>query len=323
VTTRSARIDLFGGLMVVLSALCYSSLGIFGKIALREGMPLTSLLATRFTLGAAILWGAVFASPLLRAALAQSRGRRAGLFLWGLAGFAGQSSLFFGALRFIPASLAEVLLYTCPAFLAIIVWARTGRRPGWPVVTAIALALAGTWLAAAPSGDAHQPVVGLVLAVVAGLWYACFLLALDRVTPGVPAVLSTAFVIRGAAVAFTLSVPLGGGYALPPTGAAWGAVMGLVAGPTVLGFALFVVGLRRVGPQTAAILSTFEPVGTIVLAMIVLGERLRPAQWVGAGLVLGAAFVLAASQGGTSTSAATPATDGAGSRPTALAHDAD
>ena len=319
-TTRGGRIDLFGGLMVVLSALCYSSLGIFGKIALREGMPLTSLLATRFTLGAAILWGAVFASPLLRAALARSRGRRAGLFLWGLAGFAGQSSLFFGALRFIPASLAEVLLYTCPAFLAIIVWARTGRRPAWPVVAAIGLALAGTWLAAAPSsGDARQPVVGLALAVIAGLWYACFLLALDRVTPGVPAVLSTAIVISGAAVAFTLSVPLGGGYALPPTGAAWGAVLGLVAGPTVLGFALFVVGLRRVGPQSAAILSTFEPVGTIVLAMIVLGERLRPAQWVGTGLVLGAAFVLAASQGGSAAAAA----DAAGPRAKARVHEAD
>jgi drug/metabolite transporter (DMT)-like permease len=45
-----------------------------------------------------------------------------------------------------------------------------------------------------------------------------------------------------------------------------------VARPTILGFVLFVVGLRRVGPQVAAILSTFEPVGTIVLAMILLGS---------------------------------------------------
>src|SRR5258708_16705734 len=100
--------------MVVLSALCYSSLGIFGKIALHEGMPLTSLLATRFTLGAALLWAAVFASPLLRAAMVNSRGRRAGLFLWGFAGFAGQSSLFFRPLPFIPATLPAVLPYTYP-----------------------------------------------------------------------------------------------------------------------------------------------------------------------------------------------------------------
>src|SRR5438552_2944419 len=64
VTTRGGGIDLFGGLMVVLSALCYSSLGIFGKIALREGMPLTSLLPARFTLGAAVRWAAVVTSPL-------------------------------------------------------------------------------------------------------------------------------------------------------------------------------------------------------------------------------------------------------------------
>jgi drug/metabolite transporter (DMT)-like permease len=166
------------------------------------------------------------------------------------------------------------------------------------VIAAIGLALAGTWLVAAPSGGARQPVAGLLLAILAGLWYAGFLLVLDKVTPGVPAVLSTAFVITGAAAAFNLSIPLGGGYVLPPTDAAWGAVLGLVAGPTLLGFVLFVAGLRRVGPQVAAILSTFEPVGTIVLALIVLGERLRPAQWAGAGLVVGAAFLLAGSSGG-------------------------
>jgi drug/metabolite transporter (DMT)-like permease len=120
---------------------------------------------------------------------------------------------------------------------------------------------------------------------------------LDQVTPGVPAIISTTWIVTGAAAAFAGALPFAGGYVLPPTPAAWGAVLGLVVGSTILGFVFFVVGLKRVGPQSAAILGTFEPVGTLFLAMLFLGERLGAAQWAGAALILGAAFVLAARSG--------------------------
>ena len=70
-------------------------------------------------------------------------------------------------------------------------------------------------------------------------------------------------------------------------------MLGIVLSAAVFGFVLFVAGLKRVGPQAASVLSTFEPIGTILLAAIVLGERLRGAQWAGAALIIGAAFVLA------------------------------
>jgi drug/metabolite transporter (DMT)-like permease len=68
----------------------------------------------------------------------------------------------------------------------------------------------------------------------------------------------------------------------------------MVASATLCGFFLFVAGMKRTGPQVAAILSTFEPLGTLVLAVVFLGERLRPGQWIGAALILVAAVVLMA-----------------------------
>ena len=287
------RFDPIGFLLVIVSALCYASLAIFGKLAMAEGQPTASMLATRFALAAILLWGFLTASPRWRAAVARAGGRCPRLFLWGMTGFAGQSALYFSALRLIPASLTEVLLYTCPAFLAIILWVRSRRRPAWPVLAALAMALLGTWLAAAPKGG-HASRTGVLLAVLAGLWYAAFLLGLDRVTPGVPAIVSTACIAAGAAAAFVAALPFAGGYDLPPTPRAWGAILGMIAGPTLLGFALFVAGLKRTGPQVASILSTFEPLGTLLLAALLLGERLRPGQWIGAGMILAAAVVLAA-----------------------------
>jgi drug/metabolite transporter (DMT)-like permease len=63
---------------------------------------------------------------------------------------------------------------------------------------------------------------------------------------------------------------------------------------TVAAVSLFFAGLRRVGPTTASILSTAEPLTTVVLAYLAFGESLGPAQLAGGALVLAAAVVLAA-----------------------------
>ena len=303
--------DLGGYALVILAAFCYSTLAVFAKIAFREGMHPASLLLCRFVLAAAILWTLVLASPRLRSAALQPSGRRRWLFLWGLVGLAGQAALFFSALRLIPANLAEVLLYTCPAFLAIILWVGTRRRPRPAILGAVALALAGTWLVAAPASGS-VPAAGLLLGLATGLWFASWVLALERASKGVPPIVSTTYVVSGTATTYLLVVPAAFGFAPPATPVAWLAVTGMVVSATLLGFTFFVVGMRRTGSQVAAILSTFEPVGTLVLAAVVLGERFAAQQWLGAALVLGAAFVLAVRPGAVSAAAVPPGTMAAG-----------
>lgn len=294
---RVEGFDLGGFALVIASAFSYSFLGILGKLAYEERLPFVSLLATRFTIAAAILIAIVMLAPRLRTAWAALPRRRAqGLVLWGMFGFAGQSALYFSALRLISASLSEVLLYTCPAFLALIVWGMSRRRPPATHLWAIALALIGTWVCAGPI-DRGSGLAGVGLAVLAGLWYATFLLALDRLTPGIPGLLSGALIVTGAAIAFDAAALLTGEHTLPATPAGWGVVLGMVFCATILGFVLFVAGMKRVGPQVASILSTFEPLGTLLLAAVILGERLRPAQWIGAALILTAALVLAVHNG--------------------------
>ncbi|MFQ5878036.1 MAG: DMT family transporter [Acidobacteriota bacterium] len=290
--------DLGGFALVINSALCYSTLGVFAKIAFASQMRLGPLLATRFTLAAACLWAMVLLSPGGRAAIPRLDRRHAlALLVCGIFGYAGQAAIFFSALRWISASLTVVLLYTCPAFLALIVWGTTGRRPGGARLAAIALAMGGTYLSAAPRLGG-EGAAGAALAVLAGLWYACFLLLLYRLTPGVPGLVSGALVITGAAIAFDAAVLATGDYAPPADAPQWMAILGLVVVSTLMSFVLFINGLKRVGPQVASILSTFEPLGTLLIAAIVLGERLTATQSAGAALVIGAAFVLATTAAG-------------------------
>jgi drug/metabolite transporter (DMT)-like permease len=286
--------DRGGFALIIASAFCYSMLPIFGKFALALGLPLLPLLATRFVIAAIVLWLWVLAAREYRQALFRvPRRHAAALLAWGVAGYAGQSALFFLALQRIPAGLTEVLLYTCPAFLALILWGMTRRPPQTSRLAAIALAMIGTWLCAGRTSGAADA-VGAALAILSGLWYAAFLIWMHRLTPGIPGAVSGAYIITGAAFAFSAaSLVHGGGFLWPRSAAEWGSMAGIVLSSTVIGFVLFVAGLKRVGPQVASILSTFEPLSTLLLATLLLDEKLAAAQWAGAALVIGAAFVLA------------------------------
>ena len=63
---------------------------------------------------------------------------------------------------------------------------------------------------------------------------------------------------------------------------------------TVGAIGLFFAGLARVGPTTASILATVEPLVTVLLAFLVFGETLGAAQLAGGALVVGAVLVLQA-----------------------------
>ena len=80
---------------------------------------------------------------------------------------------------------------------------------------------------------------------------------------------------------------------LPQSAAGWAAVAGIALVSTVAAITLFFAGLARIGPTQASTLSTIEPVFTIVLAALLLGERIEMIQAIGGVLILGAVVMLA------------------------------
>jgi drug/metabolite transporter (DMT)-like permease len=60
---------------------------------------------------------------------------------------------------------------------------------------------------------------------------------------------------------------------------------------TVLPIVTFFAGLERLGPTRASTLSTFEPIVSVVLATLVLGETISPLQVLGGALILAAVII--------------------------------
>jgi drug/metabolite transporter (DMT)-like permease len=80
---------------------------------------------------------------------------------------------------------------------------------------------------------------------------------------------------------------------LPTTAAGWAVIVAMVVISTVVPVVAFLAGLARIGPTNAAMVSTLEPVVTVVLAAVLLGETLQPVTLLGGGLILLAVLLLA------------------------------
>jgi drug/metabolite transporter (DMT)-like permease len=282
-----------GTVLCVTSGSAFGAMAVFGKLAYGEGVTVGTLLAVRFALAAVLFWAIVLAGGALRDV--RTLGHRdlaLGLGL-GACGYAVQSGCYFAALQRIDASLLSLLLYTFPAMVAIAAVALGRERLDSRRLAALALALGGLVLVVAGAGTGTLDPVGAALAIAAAVVYTTYILVSDGAARRMAPHVLAALVCTGAAVTLTVgSAALGQLHPGAVTGAGWGWLVSLTAVSTVGAILLFFAGLRRVGPTTASILATVEPVVTVVLAFLVFGERLGGIQLAGGVLVLSAVFVL-------------------------------
>jgi drug/metabolite transporter (DMT)-like permease len=268
-------------------------MAVFGKLAYGEGATVGTVLAVRFALAAALFWGLVLARGGARELRALARGDVAiGLGL-GACGYAIQSGCYFAALQRIDASLLSLVLYSFPAMVAIAAVALDRERLDRRRLAALALASGGLVLVVAGAGAGALDALGVGLGLAAALVYSTYILVSDGIVGRMSPTLLAALVCSGATVSLTAgSAVLGDLHPGALTGAAWGWLACLAAVSTVAAISLFFAGLERVGPTTASILATIEPLVTVLLAFLVFAETLGALQLAGGALVLATVLTL-------------------------------
>lgn len=266
-----------GLLLGVTSALTFSTLGVWGKLAGQVGLESFNALAWRFGLVALLLL------PLT------SRGL-SGADRWRMLGvgvlYAAATICYFGALGRITAGATGLLLYLAPAFVILLAWL-SGRAPRRTQLGAVTLASAGLALVVGLPGPADRDPAGLLLGAGAGVLYATYLLASERLLAGVPALASTAHMALVAALVFTGLAAGGGTLGVPDTAAQWGVIAAMALLPTLIAVPALYGAVRHLGAARTSLLGTLEPLFTLILAGAVLGEQPGP------GVVLGGALILA------------------------------
>jgi drug/metabolite transporter (DMT)-like permease len=278
-----------GAAFVLASAAAFGVMPVFGKLAFQAGVGVATLLAVRFAVAAPLLWGLAAARGALPRA---RRGVVARALALGAVGYAAQSGLYFLALERMDAGPLSLILYTYPALVtgaAILL----GREPAnRRRLAALVVASGGLVLVLAGGGAGGFDLLGAALGAGAALAYTTYILVSDGVTAELEPLPLAALVTTGAAVTLTATALLTGSFSTGFAGGGWLWLALAAVVSTVLAVVLFFSGMSRVGPSTAAILSTLEPPVTVALAFLTFGQALGGVQLAGALAVLSAAVLV-------------------------------
>jgi drug/metabolite transporter (DMT)-like permease len=296
------RAAAIGIALTVISAFAFGSGALFAKPVYAEGVGWHVLMAWRFLIGAGLAWAWLLVRGRSRAGLRRMRRRDLAVAIGLGILYTGNSATYFAGLETVSASLAALIVYVYPALVAVITL-QVGRplqgRRAWG---ALALALAGVALAVGNIDAATAPPLeGLVLIAASPVIYSVWIVLSARLSgegrsgvgadagAGVVDPLAAGVVMLTAtAVTYGVSAVALGRPVLPaqiPAGA-WVGLAGVGIVSTFIAVQAFYAGAHRIGAARASIVSTVEPIWTIVLASLLFRESLGLLQLVGGAMIL-------------------------------------
>jgi drug/metabolite transporter (DMT)-like permease len=272
---------------MLVSASAYSMFTVFGKTVLKE-LEAIDVLLWRFFIAVPAAW--------LFIVIRHQRGGPSPFsvawkprFAAGLV-FGSVSWLAFAALDRMPGALYIVIMYTYPAMVAVGAYF-LGRPTSKHVWMAIAITLVGIALTVPEviNGAGSATVVGLILTLGNALMYATYMILSERLVRGDQAgdgLVASAWSLTGS-LAFAVVIAI---VKWPPdfpdTLNGIGSMFGLALISTVIASMGFFLGVRHLGPASAALVATTEPVLTLIWVVIIFGDSLKAIQLLGAALVI-------------------------------------
>lgn len=260
----------------------------FARTAYGHGADPFGLLAARF-------WLAAVLALVLR--LMTRRGepwpvwrRTWPVLLLGGLGYGPQSTFYFNGVQRIDASLATVIFFVFPVFVVLADWWLFGAKPSRQMTVCLVVTVSGAALTAGQVGKGNT--VGVLCMLGAAFWYTGYILVSSRILRGIDPWTSIALAMVGAAAVHTLILFVAGSR-LPADAVGWSAAAGAAVVSTVLAMGLFFAGVTAVSPGESAVLSTVEPVVSIAVGVLLLGESLGAVRLAGAVMVLTGVTLLA------------------------------
>jgi drug/metabolite transporter (DMT)-like permease len=213
------------------------------------------------------------------------------LFAW-LAGifFAIDLELYHHTIGLVGAGLATVLGNTQVVFVAVLAWLLLREKMPLRTALAIPVVLVGVALISGVVGAGaygDDPQLGVLIGLATGLSYAAFLLILrhgnaDLRRPAGPLFDAT---LSATIVSLAIGLPLGE-INLVPSWPAHGYLIALAVSSQVVGWLLISVSLPRLPAALTSVVLTLQPVGAVVLAVLLVAETPSPIQLLGATAIL-------------------------------------
>lgn len=281
---------LYGTAATILSAVIFGCMPIAAKIIYANGSNPLTLTFHRFLFGLPVLFLLCRRTPQGIPLPDRKQALRLGILALG---YVGTPPLLFSSYRYISSGLATSVHFVYPVLVLLGCALFFRERIGAVKGLCCLLCMAGI-LCFCDMGDTGS-LVGLLIAFASGVTYAFYILYLSRGGLGDLSPLQLGFYLSvyGSVALLALNLALGTlCWNLTPLG--WVCSILFSLATSGVATVLFQMGVQQVGPQNASLLSTFEPLTSVVVGMAVFGERLSLRSAAGIGCILAAVVLLSA-----------------------------
>ena len=223
-----------------------------------------------------------------------ARGDWSSLILLGVLGTAASNYFYYLAIERTNVATAIMLQYTAPVWVLLYLAARGHHKPTAKQYAAVALAVAGIAVLMDLFGSAqfHPDRIGVMAAMLSAFAFAFYNVAAHRVLERYDRWTVLLYVLGSAAVFWACVDPPWKIVADHFSRAEWWFLILFALVSALAPFALYIAGLEYLEPTRAMIASCTEPVFSIAIAALALGELVRPVQTLGIAMVLGAIVVV-------------------------------
>lgn len=295
-----------GMALALVSAIGFSTLGIFATNLYGYGFSVPQTLAWRFTVASAFLWcflgirkwigskknaeQAFHEDPGGGAAGIKSRAFR-NLLLLALFGFTPQAGLYFLTVKLLAPGITSLLLYLYPAFVLLLSAFFLRRKPTPGQLIALTVSFLGCVVTFFEPGE--YPMAGLLLGVLVAVSYGVYLVSGEKILAGFDPFFSTAVIMTTAgifywALLFIAGLPV----KVPGSAKEWIFIACIALVATVLPITSLFSSMKRIGATNASLISTVEPVMTVLLSALILGEKLTANRIWGGLFIIGGVVTL-------------------------------
>jgi drug/metabolite transporter (DMT)-like permease len=278
------------------AAMLFATKGIFAKKLYELGVGFEGVVAIRAALSLPLFWWLALRRESWRQIAETPRSAVLMAAMAGALCYYVGALLDFAALTMIDASVERVIIFSYPAMVVLFTSVRDRQLPSGRVLAATAFSYLGIFftMGGLDFEELRANLLGALLVIASALSYAIYFIVSEKYTRSVGSARFTLLAMTAATVCLVphYTVVHGTGEIANLGIEAWLLLLAIAVFCMFLPASFQAEGVRRIGAQRGAVLSTVGPPTTVVLAWALLGERLSAWQWVGMALIVLGILVL-------------------------------
>jgi drug/metabolite transporter (DMT)-like permease len=276
-----------GSILVALGASSYGMLATFVKMAYTEGFTTAEVTLSQFSLGfLGLLLLTLFSKKTAVADQLVSNSKSILKLLTAGISMGLTSICYYKSVQYLPVSVGIVLLMQTVWMGVILEVILHRKAPGWRKIIAVMIILFGTVLATNLLKESIAVNwIGIGWGLLAAVSYTASVYASNSVSLHLPSLKRSLFLILGGlitiSIIFHASINQNFSFDIFLR---WGLFLSLFG--TILPPLLFTKGMPLTGMGLGAIIAAVEIPVSVMMAHVILGEVVNPAQWTGIALIL-------------------------------------